>query len=376
MLKTINIIATAAFPWRTGTAILALFRAFYLAEKGLDVILYIPWLIPAEQALLFEKNLSFTSPEQQEAYIRAYLPQSETSLLQIEFYPATYNASFGSILPTCQLSKIIRYCDWLILEEPEHLNWKHPWNQFKKQASRVTGIVLTNYPYYCQQAFPRIPFFSWLLKYYNQWLITHHCDDVILLGSALAYLPHAQQINSSGIHPSFFTTRPIKPHSKTIYFIGKLIWEKGFCELIDYLSHTETQAIDVYGTGKDQKAIADYAQEYNLSLNFKGTSVDPAHDLKDYKIFINTSRSETVCTTTAEALGQGKFVIIPEIPGNDAFYPFKNCLTYSSPKEFEEQLKFALKNIPEIDEQIQSLTWDAAIDRLLQYYQYGDNTND
>ncbi len=368
MLNTINIIATAAFPWRTGTAILALFRAFHLAEKGLDVVLYIPWLEPSEQILLFEKDLVFSSQKEQKEYIHAYLPPSTGASLKIEFYPATYKKQWGSILPTGSLSQNIRACDWLILEEPEHLNWKHPWNSFKPKATRVTGIVLTHYRYYCQHAFPYLPFLPWLLERYNQWLISRHCDDVILLGSAISPLPHSQQLNTSGIHPSFFTHPPLKEHSKTIYFMGKLIWEKGFRELIDLLADTEVQEIDIYGMGESKKAIDEYAQKKQIQLNFKGNSSQPAQDLKEYKIFINTSRSEAICTTTAEALGQGKFVIIPEIPGNDAFYAFKNCCSYSSPQAFNEQLQFALTHTPEQDEQIHSLSWDAAIEKLLKYY--------
>lgn len=368
MLKTVNIVATAAFPWRTGTAILALYRAFYLAQRGLDVKLYVPWLASADQEKLFGEHTCFNSFTAQEECIRAYLPADSPSL-DIEFYPAKYKEDWGVIHPTCQISQRLRCCDWLILEEPEHLNWKHPWSRYEEQASRVTGIVLTNYWYFWNQGLPGMPFIPWLLERYNRWLIRRHCDDIILLGRAFPRLPRSQHLNVTGIHPSFFTTSAVGANLQGLYFMGKLLWGKGFRELVDLLSMSEIRKMDVYGIGKDREAIDSYAREKGITFHFKGISTDPASDLKQHKIFVNVSRSETICSTTAEALVQGKFVIIPAVPGNDAFYQFKNCLVYSSPQEFTQHLQFALEHTPEKDLQVKNLSWEAATDRLLTYYE-------
>ncbi len=367
MLKTINILAAAAYPWKTGTAILALNRAFYLAQRGLDVRLYVPWIPPDKQELVYGHNRRFDSFKAQEDCMQSYLP-GDCPSLGIEFYPATYIYRWGSIVPTCTISGRIRNCDWLILEEPEHLNWKHPWNRYHKRASRVTGIVLTNYSYYFKFRFRYRPHQAWFLNAYNRWLIRYHCDDIILHGNGIPPLANSQNLNTSGIHHSFFQF-PIEPDSKKIYFMGKLIWEKGFRELVDLLSTTEIREIDIFGSGFEKEPIAAYAKSKGISFHYKGNSVNPAEDLKGYKIFINASRSDLNCTTTFEALGQGRFVILPEVAGNDTFYQFKNCLAYSSPREFKKQLKYALDHFPEKDEQINSLTWEAATERLLQYYE-------
>ncbi len=368
MLNTINIITTAAYPWKTGTAILPLLRAYYLAQRGFDVVLYIPWISPFKQPMIFGKNIRFDNCQAQETCIRDYLPKPDCTSLQIEFYPGVYKALMGSILPACSLARRIRKCDWLILEEPEHLNWKHPWNRYDKKASRITGIVLTNYLYYLRHSFPRYPMITGILDRYNRWLIRHHCDDALLLGKSIAPLPNSRHFFSSGIHPSFFRPQPLKDASNKIYFMGKLIWEKGFHELIDLLSMSGIQQIDLFGQGKDRFEIEQYAAGKGVICHYQGNSANPAKDLQDYKIFINVSRSEVGCTTSAEALGQGKFVILPQIPSNSEYEKFKNCLTYSSPQEFARQLKFALEHQPVQDTQIRELSWEAAIDRLLKYY--------
>ena len=254
------------------------------------------------------------------------------------------------------------------MEEPEHLNWLHPWNRYSKRAPRVTGIVMTNYLYYWNHNLPHFPLIPRFMDHYSSWLIRRHCDDILILSNQMDYLPGARLMYSSGIHPSFFQAPPLDPSSPKAYFIGKLIWEKGFKELVDLLSPSPVRTVDIFGAGKDQNAIAAYAESKGITLRFKGITANPAEDLKDYKIFLNPSRSENSCTTTAEALGQGKFVIVPEIPSNDRYYKFKNCLSYTSPKEFARQLDHALAHAPQTDEQISELSWEAAVDRLLRYY--------
>jgi hypothetical protein len=66
----------------------------------------------------------------QEAWIRHYSAMAcqmpfESKQLLIIFYPAFYQANFGSIFPKVDLCNYIpaELVDVAILEEPEHLNW-------------------------------------------------------------------------------------------------------------------------------------------------------------------------------------------------------------------------------------------------------------
>jgi len=155
-----------------------------------------------------------------------------------------------------------------------------------------------------------------------------------------------------------------------IYFIGKMLWSKGLALLMDLLKYAEDSAglsvkIDMYGGGPNKEEAEIKADNMNLKMSFHGP-LDHVLLADTHKIFINPSTSEVLCTTVAEALAMGKFVIVPSHPSNDFFAQFPNCLPYSNQDEFVGNLYYAMTHAPEplSEEYSYVLTWEAATKRF------------
>ncbi|KAI0494490.1 hypothetical protein KFK09_024628 [Dendrobium nobile] len=384
--RHVAIVTTASLPWMTGTAVNPLFRAAYLAKCAKQkVTLVVPWLCMADQELVYPNSLTFSSPEEQEAYIRSWLEERVgfKTDFKISFYPGKFSKERRSIIPVGDTSEFIpsKKGDIAILEEPEHLNWYYHGKRWTDKFNHVVGVVHTNYLEYIKRE-KNGAIQAFLVKHINNMVTRAYCHKVLRLSAATQDLPRSVVCNVHGVNPKFLKVGEEKAaeresgqqaFSKGAYFLGKMVWAKGYKELIDLLAkhNNELQGfkLDVYGNGEDSHEVQSTAQKLQLNLNFmKGR--DHADDsLHGYKVFINPSVSDVLCTATAEALAMGKFVICADHPSNDFFRAFPNCMTYKTSEEFVAKIKEALANEPQPLTAVQryNLSWEAATQRFIEY---------
>ncbi|PWA99193.1 glycosyl transferase, family 1 [Artemisia annua] len=384
--RHVAIVTTASLPWMTGTAVNPLFRAAYLAKlKKQNVTLLVPWLTRGDQELVYPNNITFTSPEEQEVYIRSWLEERVgfKTDFKISFYPGKFQKERRSIMPAGDTSKFIssKDADIAILEEPEHLNWYHHGNRWTRKFHHVVGIVHTNYLEYIKRE-KNGALQAFFVKHINNLVTRVHCDKVLRLSAATQDLPKSVICNVHGVNPKFLTIgermaaereNGQESFSKGAYFLGKMVWAKGYRELIDLLAKQKKDLngfkLDVYGNGEDAHDVQNTAEKLDLNVNFmKG--LDHADDsLHSYKVFINPSVSDVLCTATAEALAMGKFVVCADHPSNDFFMSFPNCLTYNSPQDFVKKVKLAMESEPHplTPDQRFNLSWEAATQRFMEY---------
>ncbi|KAF8088865.1 hypothetical protein N665_0528s0023 [Sinapis alba] len=384
--RHVAIVTTASLPWMTGTAVNPLFRAAYLAKsEKQSVTLVVPWLCESDQELVYPNNLTFSSPEEQESYIRNWLEEriGFKADFKISFYPGKFSKERRSIFPAGDTSQFIpsKDADIAILEEPEHLNWYHHGKRWTDKFNHVVGIVHTNYLEYIKRE-KHGALQAFFVNHVNNWVTRAYCDKVLRLSGATQDLPKSVICNVHGVNPKFLMigekiaeerSRGEQAFSKGAYFLGKMVWAKGYRELIDLMAKHKSDLgsfnLDVYGNGEDAVEVQRAAQKLDLNLNFlKGR--DHADDaLHKYKVFINPSISDVLCTATAEALAMGKFVVCADHPSNEFFRSFPNCLTYKTSEDFVNKVKEAMSKepLPLTPEQMYNLSWEAATQRFMEY---------
>jgi digalactosyldiacylglycerol synthase len=154
-----------------------------------------------------------------------------------------------------------------------------------------------------------------------------------------------------------------------------------------FLGKQRDRGEDLSGAGSATFTASNESKQINhwryfrqpIPARFLGRK-DHAEIGPDYPIFVNPSVTEVLCTTSAEAVAMGKWVILPRHASNEFFLQFPNCLQYKNKREFVELLQYALANpVDYVLEGLTSsngalldrsqlfapLTWEVATERLV-----------
>ena len=193
----------------------------------------------------------------------------------------------------------------------------------------MVGIIHTNYLVYARSesgGFIKEPF----LQLVNQGMCRAYCHRIIKLSDALQNFAPDKEITSNvhGVRENFLQIGDLsisRGFTKGAYFVGKLAWPKGLDDLFKFMNYMKLRSgkvfnIDIYGNGPHANEIEDMARKCRLPTKFLGT-VDHAL-LHQYKVFVNPSVSEVLCTTIVEALAMGKWVVCAKHPSNVFFEQF------------------------------------------------------
>ena len=135
-----------------------------------------------------------------------------------------------------------------------------------------------------------------------------NCHKIIKLSGALQeFAPEKEEIsNVHGVRVKYLNigdSAATHGFKKGAYFVGKLAWPKGLDLLFQHMSYVKKRTgkcfdIDIYGQGPHTNEIVDFAKKNKLSAKFHGAKDHSL--LTDYKVFVNPSLSEVLCTTIVE----------------------------------------------------------------------------
>ena len=307
-------------------------------DENWSVTLVIPWLErAADRVELYGAAWEHATPAVQEAYIRTWWRDAAGHAaaadgVRLVWYRARYYHPYRSIFSSEDICAVLQTqvpggsagerddnanCPVCILEEPEHLLLYRTMNQkpdtaHPLQGFYTIGVLHTNYKSYAAQG---------ALGLISEMVAASLCatvaaaytDKLIKLSATLqAYAPHKETCcNVHGIRQDFLDK--CAPTGNDIYFIGKLLWAKGLDKLLAfqrvYYRQTGGQyfAMDIYGSGPDQDEIETAflrrRRRKPIPAKFCGR-VDHAAIGSQYKIFVNPSITEVLCTVSIHEFNQ------------------------------------------------------------------------
>jgi len=103
--------------------------------------------------------------------------------------------------------------------------------------------------------------------------------QVIRLSAATQELPRSVVCNVHGVNPKFLEVGNVKlgqqqrgevAFTKGVYYIGKMVWSKGYKELLQLLSDHQDELsalqVDLYGNGEDSDQVQEAAKRLKLEV--------------------------------------------------------------------------------------------------------------
>ncbi|MCF8479047.1 MAG: glycosyltransferase [Rhodospirillum sp.] len=326
----IAVLSTATLPWRTGPAYLSLWHACGLAERGHRVVLGIPWISPSGQKHIFG-SIRFPDRPAHRAWLREEAARLGCPPLPpVRYYPGYYAALARSIVPLTDVFSLATDARAILMAEPEHLCW-FPFVRSRRRvpARRIIGIVMTNYLDYLERN-GAILGKHFVLGLNKQRLRTR-VDELIPLSPAVTLDDLDRPIRKArvtGVLPPYFDVPPPPPETGGAYFLARMVWEKGFADLIE-VSRRMALPVTVHGDGPDRAAIEAEARAKEAPLTFTGLAPSPWQLLPNHRVMINPSTSEVLCTATADAMVAGRHVVLPRVPCNAPFLDYPNVHGYA-----------------------------------------------
>lgn len=359
---------SAALPWMTGPALLSAWHACGLAALGFRVVYLIPWLDRGSQERLWGEQRFATFQEQVTWLQGEVLALGCPSLPACQPYRAVYLPFLRSIVPVQDVFKAAPASRCLVANEPEHLGWYPPLTAGRKaiRSAKTIGLSMTNYEAFVQAS--GLPFserLSKVISWLNGWAINQRIDLPLRLSPALT-LPNVafRDARITGGLPAYAQVPPVSPETGGAYFLGALIWEKGLADL-ERIALGSGQPIAVYGNGRDEHAFRAQVAQRGAALAFHGPNARFWEEIKRYRVFVNPSRSEVLCTATVEALLAGRHVVLPDCPGNLPFQGYANAHFYSSLEGAVAALQAALTTEPDAPLAVRDdFNWMASCRRL------------
>lgn len=347
----IAVITPAVLPWRTGPALFSIWHAGGLAALGHRVAYGVPWLSARSQRRLWGRVL-FADREAHAAWLRAEAARlGAPPLPEIFFFDGVFSRSMFSIFVTEDIFAAGPSARTVLVHEPEHFGWL-PVTRARSRvaAQKVVGIVMTNYGYYIRR--PGNPLrnaFASGLERRHRVLMRRHADVIVPLSPALDLVGLEDRIvrdQVTGVLDRFADVPPVEEACDGVFFLGRLTWSKGLSEVIDAAAALDLP-IDVYGDGLDEGAIRKAAAARGAPVRLKGLTDVPWDVVARYRVFLNPSLSEVLCSTTAEALVAGRHVVMPRCAANRPFEDLPNTHFYDTRMQMLDALRHAMRATPE-----------------------------